>query len=144
MGWCNRLLLASKLHVLYPHVSSCLWAVSYLYCILLTHIIHIFMWYKAYTYSCAWRFCWLLHLKLYYCVLLWESHSYHFNWMSMMLLRAVQWNLCMYYGYLGTVHNCPNHQGVLITQVSSYAKAPFGTIVKYVDCAGALIFKYPN
>ena len=48
----------------------------------------------------------------------------------------------VYYGHLGTVHKCPDYQGVLIFQVSLYDKAaPFGTITKYVDYAGVFIFK---
>ena len=47
----------------------------------------------------------------------------------------------MYYGHPGTDHKCPDYQGVLIFQVSSYDKAPFGTITKCVDYAGVLIFK---
>ena len=33
----------------------------------------------------------------------------------------------VYYGYFGTIHNCPNHQGVLSIQVNLYTKVPFGT-----------------
>ena len=47
----------------------------------------------------------------------------------------------VYYGHLGT---CPDYQGVLIFQVSSYDKAPFGTITRCVDYAGVLIFKCPD
>ena len=47
----------------------------------------------------------------------------------------------MYCGHPGTDHKCPDYQGVLIFQVSSYDKAPFGTITKSVDYAGILIFK---
>ena len=43
----------------------------------------------------------------------------------------------MYYGHLGTNHQCPDYQGVLIFQVSLYDEA--GTISKCVDYAGVLI-----
>ena len=45
----------------------------------------------------------------------------------------------VYYGHLGTNQKCPDYQGVLIFQVSSYDKAPFGTITKCVDYARVLI-----
>ena len=34
----------------------------------------------------------------------------------------------VYYGHLGTKQKCPDYQGVLIFQVSSYDKALFGTV----------------
>ena len=37
--------------------------------------------------------------------------------------------------HLGTNQKCPDHQGVLIFQVSLYDKAPFGTTAKCVDYA---------
>ena len=49
----------------------------------------------------------------------------------------------MYYGRIGTIHKCPDYQGVLIIQFSLHAKAPFVTITKHVDYAGVLIFKCP-
>ena len=39
---------------------------------------------------------------------------------------------------------CPDYQGVLIFQVILYDVAPFGTITKWVDYAGVLIFKCPD
>ena len=45
----------------------------------------------------------------------------------------------VHYGHLGTSQKCPDYQGVLIFQVSSYDKAPFGTITKSVDYACVLI-----
>ena len=50
----------------------------------------------------------------------------------------------MYYGHIGTTHKGPEYQGVLIFQVSLYDEAPFGTITKYVDYAGVLIFNCPD
>ena len=50
----------------------------------------------------------------------------------------------VHYGHLWTNKNCPDYQGVLIFQVSLYAKALFRTITKCVDYAGALIFKCPD
>ena len=51
----------------------------------------------------------------------------------------------VYYGHLGTNHKCPDHQGVLIFQVSLYDKAAsFGTITKCVDYAGVLILECPD
>ena len=34
----------------------------------------------------------------------------------------------VYYGHFGTNEKDPDYQGVLIFQVSTYVKAPFGTI----------------
>ena len=48
-----------------------------------------------------------------------------------------------YYRDLGTNHNCPYYQGVLLFQVNVYNKAPFGAIIKFMDYAG-VIFKYPD
>ena len=47
----------------------------------------------------------------------------------------------VYYGYIGTIHKCPDYQVVLIIQFSLHAKTPFVTITKcvYVDYAGILI-----
>ena len=45
------------------------------------------------------------------------------------------------YGHTGTIHKCPDYQGILIIQFSLHAKAPFVTIPKCVDYAGVLIFK---
>ena len=61
-----------------------------------------------------------------------------------MLLRAVQWNLCIMHGFIGTIHKCHDYQDVLIIQFSLHAKAPFMTITKCVDYAGVSIFKCPD
>ena len=47
------------------------------------------------------------------------------------------------YRDLGTNHNCPYYQGVLLFQVNVYNKAPFGAIIKFMDYAG-VIFKHPD
>ena len=47
----------------------------------------------------------------------------------------------VYYRHLEAIHRCPDYQGILIIWVNLYVKAPFVTITKYVDYAGALIFK---
>ena len=44
----------------------------------------------------------------------------------------------------GTNQQCPDHQGVLIFQVSLYNKESFGTTSKCVDYAGVLILKCPD
>ena len=41
-----------------------------------------------------------------------------------------------YYGYLGTIHKCPDYKGLLIIHINLYAKASFGTTTKCVDRAG--------
>ena len=48
----------------------------------------------------------------------------------------------MNYGHLGTAQNHPDYQGILIFQVSLYAKAPYGAITKCVDYAGVLINRF--
>lgn len=47
-------------------------------------------------------------------------------------------------GHIGTIHKCPDYQGVLIIQFSLHAKAQFATITKCVNYAGVLIFKCPD
>ena len=47
----------------------------------------------------------------------------------------------VYYGHRGANKKCPDYKGVLIFLVSSYDKAPFGTVTKCVDYAVVLIFK---
>ena len=47
----------------------------------------------------------------------------------------------VYYGHLGTTHQCPVYQ---IFHVSSYDKATFGTVTKRVDYEGVPIFKCPD
>ena len=61
--------------------------------------------------------------------------------MSMMLLIAVQLNLCIMDTLGPFISVSPDFQGVLIIQVSLqiHAKAPFVTIIKCVDYAGVLI-----
>ena len=59
---------------------------------------------------------------------------------QLMYILLLQWNLYNFYGHLGISHKWPGYQGVL----SLYNKAPFGTITKYVDYAGGLIFKCPD
>ena len=46
---------------------------------------------------------------------------------------------CVYYGHLGTSKKCPDYQGVLIFQVISYEKVPFGTSTK---CHGLCRYPY--
>ena len=57
-------------------------------------------------------------------------------------LCPLQRNLRIVHGHLGNNHKCPDYPGVLISQLSLYDKAPFGAIIKHVDYAGVLIFKY--
>ena len=50
----------------------------------------------------------------------------------------------VYYGHVGAKQKSPDYQGVLTLQVSLYDKAPFETIIKYVDYAGVPIFECPD
>ena len=50
----------------------------------------------------------------------------------------------VYYGQLGTSHECPDYQGVLIFQVSLHDNVSFGTTARYVDYASVHIFKCPD
>ena len=70
---------------------------------------------------------------------------------KVILISSVKYPLCccelvepMYYGRIGTIHKCPDYQGVLIIQFSLHAKAPFLTMTKCVDYAGILIIKCPH
>ena len=55
-----------------------------------------------------------------------------------------QWNLCSYYGHVGTSQKCPDYQSVLIFQVSLHDNVSFGTTARCVDYAGIHIFKCPD
>ena len=72
------------------------------------------------------------------CVSIGESYSHQFSEISIMLLRAMQWNLCI----MNTVEPFISVQVVLIIQFSLHVTAPFETITNrlYVDYAGVLIF----
>ena len=116
------------------------WLSIYSYHILIRdhpHIIHVI--HSIYIQLCI-IFCWLLLLKLCYCVLLLKK--------AILIGSIVAWSctvepLCTMVT-LGAIHKWPDNQGVLIIQVSSYAKAPFGTTTKCVDYAGVHIFKCPD
>ena len=95
------------------------------------HSIHIQLWTI---------FCWLLLLKLCFCV----------HWRKP--FSSVQLNAhhvaesCtvepLYYGHLGG-HSQVSWESRCI-QVTSYAKAPFGTTTKCVYYTGVHVFKYPD
>ena len=50
----------------------------------------------------------------------------------------------VYHGRIGTIHKCPDYQGVLNIHLSLHAKAPFMTMTKCVDYAVVLIIKCPH
>lgn len=59
------------------------------------------------------------------------------------MFSSVQLNICdivetcavisVYNGHLEAIHKHHDYQGVLIIQVNLYAKAPFGTITKFLS-----------
>ena len=63
--------------------------------------------------------------------------------MSNMLLRAVHAVQPVYYGHIVNIHKCTDYQGIQVS-LQVHAKAHFGTMIKCVDFAGVLIFKYPD
>ena len=64
-----------------------------------------------------------------------ESYSHEFSRMSMVLLRAIQWDLYIIPILEPSIIVSPDYQGVLIIQVSEqiHVKAPFVTITKCVN-----------
>ena len=63
-----------------------------------------------------------------------ESYCHQFSWISIMLLRVVQWNPCI-------MNTLEPFTSVLIILFSIHGKAPFVTITKCEDYASVLIFK---